>query len=64
MKRRGQVLGPDTGLGSGKKLVLLLFSTLVSEGRETDSTTVPTIQPAMISQRNRTVNRPRAANKR
>ncbi len=55
-----------TTLGSeaGRNWVLLFFSTLVSEGRDTASTTVTTIQPAMISQRNRTVNRPRAANKR
>ena len=40
------------------------FSTLESEGRQVTRTTVPTIQPAMINQRKRTVNRPRAANKR
>ncbi len=52
------------GSEAGRNWVLEFFSTLVSEGRETASTTVTTIQPAMISQRNRTVNRPRAANKR
>ena len=55
-----------TTLGSeaGRKLELPLFSTLVREGRARARTTVVMIQPAMISHRNRTVNRPKEANKR
>ena len=48
----------------GRNWESLLFSTLDSDGRATARTTVTTIHPAMINQRNRTVNRPRAANKR
>ena len=49
---------------AGRKSELLFFSTLPSEGSVDARTTAATIQPAMISQRKRTVNRPRAANKR
>src|SRR5664280_3025366 len=49
---------------AGRNCELLFISTLDSEGRDTVSTTVTTIQPATISQRKRTVKRPRAANKR
>ena len=52
------------GAVAGRKSELLFFSTLLSEGRVEARTTAATIHPAMISQRKRTVNRPRAANKR
>jgi hypothetical protein len=48
----------------GRNCELEDFSTLASDGRQIMSSTVTTIQPPMMSQRNRTVNRPRAANKR
>jgi hypothetical protein len=47
----------------GRNWELLLFSTVDSPGRHMTSTTVATIHEAMINQRNRTVNRPSAANK-
>ncbi len=48
----------------GRNCELLDFSTLDRVGRHTISRIVTAIQPAMIGQRKRTVNRPRAANKR
>src|SRR5271168_2003577 len=49
---------------AGRNSELLLFSTVDSPGRDSVSATVTAIHAAMISQRNRTANRPRAANKR
>jgi hypothetical protein len=49
---------------AGRNSELLLFSTVDSPGRDNVSTTVTAIHTTMISQRNRTANRPRAANKR
>ncbi len=47
----------------GRKSELLLFSTLEREGSPATRATVATIHAATTSQRKRTVNRPRAANK-
>jgi hypothetical protein len=47
----------------GRNWELLLFSTVDRPGRHMTRITVTMIQLAMISQRNRTVKRPSAANK-
>src|SRR5664280_1912279 len=63
---KGAASLPACTLGTlaGRKSELLLFSTLERGGRATLSTTATMTQAATISHRNRTVNRPRAANKR
>ncbi len=52
------------GALDGRNEEFELFSTLESGGSATLRTTVTNNQPAMIGHRNRTLNRPRAANKR
>ena len=59
-----RVAARTLGWDAGRNCELLFFSTLEIVGRPSTSATVTSAQATTISQRNRTVNRPKAVKKR